>query len=75
MGSAWRECKGVGRWSGPQKEHLEEAAVSPRQEVQEILTAAGTSPLAEPATLAEILRRQDVDYGLIVKLGREAPAP
>jgi tRNA uridine 5-carboxymethylaminomethyl modification enzyme len=51
------------------KEHLEEAAVSPRQEVQEILTAAGTSPLAEPATLAEILRRQDVDYGLIVKLG------
>lgn len=51
------------------KEHLEEMAVSPRQEVQEILTSGGTSPLAEPATLAEILRRQDVDYELVVKLG------
>ena len=57
------------------KEHLEEMAVSPRQEVQEILTSGGTSPLAEPATLAEILRRQDVDYELVVEAGGKAPAP
>lgn len=57
------------------KQYLDETVLAPRQEVQELLVEGGTSPLAEPATLAEVLRRPDVDYGLIIKLGGKALPP
>lgn len=53
-------------------ERLEREQVKPA-EANEVLASLGTSPLSEPASLAELLRRPEVGYQSLLPLDQERP--
>jgi tRNA uridine 5-carboxymethylaminomethyl modification enzyme len=53
-------------------ERLRSTRINPGERIQEVLRRAGTSEIATPATLMELLRRPQISYDDIVKI---APSP
>jgi tRNA uridine 5-carboxymethylaminomethyl modification enzyme len=65
----WEEASR--RWEREDTEigRLERTRLVPSEEVNRLLAESGAAPLAEPVSLAAILRRKNVTYRLLSKLG------
>lgn len=71
---AIREHRELVRQMEELKELLESTVVPPSPEVNEVLIAAGTSPLTQGASLAQLLRRPEVNLEALLPFAPEAVA-
>jgi len=56
-----------------EKERLEHTTIRPTAIVNELLTAAGSTPLSTGASAADLLRRPQVDYALLASVDENRP--
>ena len=54
-------------------ERLKETYVGPTEDVQALLKEHGSTPLDSGASLAELIRRPEIDYGILAPLDPERP--
>jgi len=51
--------------AGEERRRLEQTRVHPSERLREVLREAGSSPLTQPVTLADLLRRPELDYRVV----------